>query len=105
MFSLGIGAEKIVRKVSLRAPYDSAEICIYIPGNTSLIDARPSFVWRLYPEANWYELRLKMKTETVVKVITVDTSTIYPGNKEDLLPGTYMAKILAFHKLQSIFKF
>ncbi len=102
LFSLGIGVEKTVRKVSLRAPYDSAEIYISKPGNTSIIDTRPCFAWRHYSNAVYYELQVKLKTETMLKIITVDTSAIFPENKENLLPGTYIMKILAFYNADTL---
>lgn len=102
LFSLGIGTEKMVRKMSLRAPYDSSRIDLCVPGNTSTIDVRPTFVWRSYFEATWYELRLKIKTQTVAKLITVDTTIAYPENKEDLLPGTYLVKLLAFKNADTL---
>jgi hypothetical protein len=94
LFKFNASGERIALITGVRGPEDSANIVVYAPGNTALVCARPDFAWSRHAAADSYTVVCQRSGIPVWRFTTRDTSMQYPATQEDLVPGSYLLKIV-----------
>jgi hypothetical protein len=95
LFAFKAAAERLEGRKGVRAT-DTTGIFIFSPGNSSILDPEPGFVWSLVAEAEEYTIEIQRMGKAVGTTQVQDTFLSYPVDWQRLEPEkSYVVKVEA----------
>ncbi len=95
LFAFSATGERAGLKILVRGEEDSLALKVYEPGNTALVSNKPDVIWSRFNKANLYVVIVQRMGEVIWQKTLADTFLKYPEDVSELMPGSYLLKILA----------